>query len=51
MNRMSNKNFKNDGLNSSGPVGEDSSSSRCFLVQQCGSCHPTTFRTKWFKKV
>ena len=52
MSEMSNQNFENNDVNGSRPLGEGSSSGRCFLVQQRQpSRHQVTARTKWNKEV
>ena len=52
MSEMSNQNFENNDVNRSRPLGEGSSSGRCFLVQQRQpSRHQVTARTKWNKEV
>ena len=52
MSEMSNQNFENKGVNGTRPLGECSSPSRCFLVQQREpGCHQVTARIKWNKEV
>ena len=49
---MSNQNFENNGVNGTRPLGEGSSPSRCFLVQQREpGRHQVTARMKWNKEV
>ena len=44
--------FENNGVNGTRPLGEGSSPSRCFLVQQREHCrHQVTARMKWNKEV
>ena len=49
---MSNQNFENNGVNGTRPLGEGSSPSSCFLVQQREpGRHQVTARMKWNKEV
>ena len=52
MSEMSNQDFENDGVNGTRSLGERSSPSRCFLVQQREpGRHQVTARMKWNKEV
>ena len=52
MSEKSNQNIENNGVNGTRPLGEGSSPSRCFLVQQQEpSRHQVTARMKWNKEV
>ena len=52
MSEVSNKNFRNNGVNGTRPLGEGSSPGRCFWVQQREpGRHQVTARMKWNKDV
>ena len=52
MSEMSNQNFENNGVNGTRPLGEGSSTDRCFLVQQQEpGRHQVTARMKWNKEI
>ena len=44
---MSNQNFENNSVNGTRPLGESSSPSRCFLVQQRETSRHQVTRMKW----